>query len=160
MQRIKTFLLLLFVTGALAGCSYSVERTVTSTAYTPPEETVTTTTYPAYVPPMTSQVVTTVTRNPDGTVTRTSRYFPPTPSAYYSTDNVTLASEVRSMMRKDPLVSAHARNIGVGSYADVVEITGKADSISTVQQASWDALQVPGVIQVNNDMMIDPTSPG
>jgi len=160
MQRIKSFLLLLLVTGVLAGCSYSVERTVTSTGYTPPEETVTTTTSPKYLPPTASQVVTTVTRNPDGTVTRTSRYFPPTASTYYSTDDVTLASQIRSMMRKDPLVNAHARNIGVGSYAGVAEITGKADSISTVQQASWDALQVPGVTQVNNDMMIDPTSPG
>ena len=57
-------------------------------------------------------------------------------------------------------MNSHARNIGVGSDAGIVEITGKADSISAVQQASWDALQVPGVTQVNNDMMIDPTSPG
>ena len=163
MQRIKALLLAAFATSALAGCSFSTERTVTTTAYIPPESTVTTTTYsPAYVAPppanATSQVVTTVTTNPDGTVTRTTRYYyPPT---YYRADDRTLASEVKSTIREDPLVNSHARNIGVGSDAGIVEITGKADSISAVQQASWDALQVPGVTQVNNDMMIDPTSPG
>jgi hypothetical protein len=145
-----------------AGCSYSVDRTVTST-YTPAEETVTTITIPAYASSTrtsTSQGVITVTRNPDGSVTRTSTYYPPAAYSYYGTDDQTLASQVRSSMRQDPLVSAHARHIGIGSDAGVVEITGKADPISAVQQASLDALQTPEVRQVNNDMIIDPTSPG
>jgi len=165
MQRIIAFLLVAFTTGILAGCSYSEDRTVTSTAYTPPAETATTTTsrsYPPRASMATSQVVTTVTRHSDGSVTRTSTryYYPPATYTSSSVDDATLASEVRSTMRRDPLVSAHAQNIGVGSGAGVVEITGRADSISTVQQASLDALQVPGVRQVNNDMRIDSTSPG
>ena len=63
-------------------------------------------------------------------------------------------------MREDPLVNAHAHSIGVGSSAGIVAISGKADSISVVSRASWDALQVPGVMKVDNSMMIDPTSPG
>ena len=165
MQRIKAFVLGAFATAALAGCGYSASRTVTSTAYVPPEETSTTSTYsPAYAPAnrATSQIVTTVTRNSDGSVTRTStRYYNPQPSyTYYGPDDATLASEVRSTIGEDPLVSAHARNIGVGSDAGVVAITGTADSISAAQQASWDALQIAGVRQVDNRMMIDSTSPG
>jgi hypothetical protein len=165
MQRIKAFILGAFATAALAGCGYSASRTVTRTAYVPPEETSTTTTYsPVYAPAnsATSQVVTTETRNPDGSVTRTSTryYYPQASYTYYGPDDATLASEVRSTMRQDPLVSAHARNIGVGSDAGVVAITGRADSISAARQASWDALKIPGVRQVDNSMMIDSTSPG
>jgi BON domain len=165
MQRVKAIVLGVFATAAIAGCGYSSTSTVTSTAYIPPEETVTTTTYsPTYVPAdqLTSQVVTTVTTNPDGSVTRTSTryYYPPATYTYYGPDDVTLALQVRSTMRQDPLVSAHVRSIGVGSDAGIVAITGKADSISAIQQASLDALQVPGVRQVDNSMMIDTTSPG
>jgi BON domain len=164
-HRIKAFVLGAFATAAFGGCGYSASRTVTSSAYVPPRETSTTTTYsPAYAPAnsATSQVVTTVTRNSDGSVTRTSTryYYPQAAYTYYGPDDPTLASEVRSTMQQDPLVSAHARNIGVVSDAGVVAITGKADSISAVQQASWDALQIPGVRQVDNSMRIDSTSPG
>ena len=164
MRGIKAFVLGALATATLAGC-FSASRTVTNTAYIPPEETVTTTTYsPEYMPKnnSTSQVVTTVTRNADGSVTHTSTryYYPGTTYTYYGPDDTTLASEVRSTMRQDPLVSAHAQNIDVGSDAGIIQITGRADSISAVQQASWDALQVPGVRQVDNSMMIDTTSPG
>jgi len=165
-QRINALLLVVLVTGAFAGCASSTGKTVTSTAYVPSGKIVTTTqTYsPAYLPPAdtTSQIVTTVTQNPDGTVTRRSTryYYPPAYYTYYNTDNAALASEVRSRMQQDPLVTAHTRNIGIGSEAGIVAITGTADSITTVQQASWDALQVPGVTQVSNNMMIDTTSPG
>ena len=166
MQRIKALLLVVLATGAFAGCASSTGRTVTSTAYVPSEETVTTTqTYsPPYLSPAntTSQIVTTVTQNPDGTVTRRSTryYYPPGYYTYYNIDDAALASEVRSRMQQDPLVTAHTRNIGIGSDAGIVALKGTADSVSTAQQASWDALQVPGVRQVNNDMMIDATSPG
>jgi hypothetical protein len=165
MQRLKVFVLGAIATAVLAGCGYSADRTVTSTAYIPPRETVTTSTYsPAYAPTnsSTAQIVTTVTRNPDGSVTRASTryYYPPAAYTYYQPDDGALASKVKSTMRQDPQVSAHAQNIGVGSNAGIVEITGRADSISTIQQASWDALQVPGVRQVDNSMMIDPSSPG
>jgi BON domain len=165
MMRITALCPIVLAIAALAGCSYSAGRTVTTTAYTP-ERTVTTTTHlPANVTPpdsSTSQIVTTVRRNPDGSVTRTTtRYYTPLAGySYYSTDDATLASEVRSTIRQDPEVTAHTRNMGVGTDAGVVEITGTADSISTIQQASWDALQVPGVTEVNNDMVIDTTSPG
>jgi limonene-1,2-epoxide hydrolase len=167
MQRIEALILVVVATGAFAGCGYPAHRTVTSTTYIPGEETVTTTQAysPVYLPPAdagTSQIVTTVTHYPDGTVTRTStRYYnPPARYTYYNSDDATLAAQVRSTMRQDPLVSAHTRNLAIGSDAGIVAITGRADSISTVQQASWDALQVPGVTRVNNDMMIDPASPG
>jgi hypothetical protein len=157
MQRIEVFVVGAFAAAALAGCVYSTSRTVRSTAYIPPDQTVTTTTSPPY-----TSVVTTVTSNPDGSVTRTSTryYYPQAAYTYYGPDDAILASEVRSAMRQDPLVSAHARDIGVGSDAGIVAINGNADSIAAVQQASWDALQVPGVRQVNNNMMIDTTSPG
>lgn len=164
MRPIKAFVLGAFVTVALAGCGYSARRTVTSNAYIPPAETTTTTHSPAYAPANspTSQVVTTVTRNSDGSVTRTSTryYYPQAAPTYSAHDDATVASQVRSALRQDPLVSAHAQNIGVASDAGVVAITGRADSISAVQQASWDALRIPGVNQVDNSMMIGLTSAG
>jgi BON domain len=162
MKRITALLIVALATGALAGCGYSSDRAVTNTQYVPPQTTVTTTTSTAYMSPANtnSRVVTTVTRNADGSVTRTTSYYPTRAYTYYSTDDGTLASEVRSTIRQDPLVNAHAQNIAVGSDAGVVEITGRADSVSAVDQASRDALEVPGVIRVNNDMVINPMSPG
>src|SRR5262249_21260164 len=149
MNRIKVFALQAFAIVALAGCGYSATRTVTSTstAYIPPEQTTTTSVNsPSYAPPanITSQVVNTVTRNADGSVTRTSTtyYYPQTTYTSYGSDDLVLASQVRSAMRQDPLVNAHARDIGVGSDTGVIAITGKADSVSVVQQASKDAFEV------------------
>jgi osmotically-inducible protein OsmY len=106
--------------------------------------------------------VTTVTTGPDGTVRRTTTryYYPGTTYTSYTVDDGLIASDVKTALRQDPGVNAHARNIAVASDAGTVEIVGTADSVSTVQQASWDAVQIPGVQQVNNDMRIDPTSPG
>jgi osmotically-inducible protein OsmY len=168
MERIKAFLLTAVVggalSGALAGCGSTTERTVTTT-YVPPVTTQTTTTYapaPVPQPELASKVVTTVTTNSDGTVRRTTtRYYAPgTTRTYVSVDDQSVSSEVRTALHGDPEVSAHARNVAVSTDAGTVEIVGTADSISTVQQASWDALQIPGVQVVNNDMRIDPTSPG
>jgi hypothetical protein len=163
MGRIRILVLAAFATAILTGCAAdSASRTVTTTSYIPPEETVTTNTYAPGYTPTTSQIVTTVTRNPDGSVTRISTryYYPQAAYTYYDPDDLTLASEVESVMRQDPLVNAHAQDIGVGSDTGMVAITGRADSISAVQQASWDALQVPGVRQVDNNMTTDTTSPG
>jgi osmotically-inducible protein OsmY len=168
MERIKAFMLMAVVSvalsGALAACGYTTEKTVTS-SYVPPATTQTTTTYaPAPVPPpeAASKVVTTVTTNSDGTVRRTTtRYYTPeTTRTYVTSDDQLVTSQVRTALRSEPEVSAHARNIAVSTDAGTVEIVGTADSISAVQQASWDALQIAGVQVVNNDMRIDPTSPG
>jgi osmotically-inducible protein OsmY len=165
MQRIKALTLSMIVGGILAGCGYTSERTVTWTGYVPPATSETTTTYtsaPAPPPDAASKVVTTVTTNPDGTVRRTTTryYYPGATRTYVNADDQTVTSQVRTALRGDPEVSAHARNIAVSTDAGTVEIVGTADSISAVQQASWDALHIPGVQVVNNDMRIDPTSPG
>jgi hypothetical protein len=164
MKHIKAIVVPALASAFLLGCSYTAERSVRTTSYAQPGTTVTTTTYPpsyeAPAPPNTNQVVTTVRRNADGSVTRTTtRYYYP-PSGYAYVDDGVVASDVRSALRQDPGVSAHARNIGISSDGGTVEIVGTADSISAVQQASWDAVQIPGVQQVNNDMRIDSTSPG
>jgi BON domain len=167
MQRVNAFVLAVSVSACLAGCVSTTERGVTTTSYIPDRTVTTTTTYPpAYVAPVpaqtTSQVVTTVTTNPDGTVRRTTTkyYYPGTTYTYVNPDDDVITSDVKVAFRQDPEIGAHTRSIAVGSDAGIVEITGTADSVSTVQQASWDALQVSGVRQVDNAMVIDPTSPG
>jgi osmotically-inducible protein OsmY len=136
----------------LVGCGPTTERSATETRLYRAVPTA-----PLHAP-ATSDTVTTVTTAPDGTVTRrttTTYYYPRRSYKYSSIDDDAIVSNVRAATVADPLVNAHSKNLSIGSYAGVVEIKGRGDSISTVEEASRDAISVPGVRQVNNDMVID-----
>jgi hypothetical protein len=126
MRGIKALGFVLSARIALASCGYSAQETVKTTSYTPPETTVTTSTtaalYAAPLPEHTLEIVSTVTTNPDSTVRRTTTryYYPRATYTYSSVNDATIASEVRSSIREDELLNAHARNIGIGSDAGVV----------------------------------------
>lgn len=64
MKQLSAFVVAVVAAGVLAGCGYTTEKIVTTTQYTPPVATAPVST--------TSQTVTTVITNPDGTVRRTS----------------------------------------------------------------------------------------
>ncbi len=83
----------------------------------------------------------------------------PTPtsrSAGTVVDDATITARVKTQLAKDPV--AKATQINVETYRGVVQLSGFADSRQGARRAVEIAEDVPGVVDVRNDIRITPGS--